>query len=270
MVTRKYLDTDRGNEILEGIKAGAINEMSFGFNPIKYDFEDVDGMLVRNLKEVRLWDTSDVNWGANPATVASKAAVPFKDTGTNEGDWKKPTLEKFSDESWEDLSDAEKRRIANHYAWAADMPPDTFGDVKLPHHQAGKEGIGPAVWNGVTAAMGALLGARGGVKIAEKDRKSVYNHLAKHYEQFDKEPPDFKFIEAMNSTLMLSPEELQKGLSLYFGRPVSEIELLVSDLKRSLIEAEPFDGKKFADPTLTLLTLTELDNITKEIEFLKG
>lgn len=81
LVTRVYLDTPRGNEILEGIKSGAISEMSFGFDVMKWENEEVKdgelkGMMVRNLKELRLWDTSDVTWGMNSATVAAKAGVP--------------------------------------------------------------------------------------------------------------------------------------------------------------------------------------------------
>lgn len=79
LVTREYLDTPRGNEILDGIKAGAINEMSFGYDPVKFDLEEMDTpdgkVLVRNLREIRAWDTSDVQWGMNPATVASKMAM---------------------------------------------------------------------------------------------------------------------------------------------------------------------------------------------------
>lgn len=80
LVTREYLDTLRGNEILTGIKAdpAAITQMSFGYDPIKFDFDDDDdGNRVRNLKEVKLWDLSDVNWGMNQATTASKSDVPY-------------------------------------------------------------------------------------------------------------------------------------------------------------------------------------------------
>jgi HK97 family phage prohead protease len=75
-IAREYLPTPRGEEVLRGIAAGAIKEMSFGYDAVKYDFEEVQmnggKQLVRNLRELRLWDTSDVNWGMNPATVASK------------------------------------------------------------------------------------------------------------------------------------------------------------------------------------------------------
>lgn len=79
-VVREYLDTPRGNEILAGIQAGAINEMSIGYDSLKWDIEEIKegeakGMIVRNLRELRLWDVSDVTFGANEATVASKAAI---------------------------------------------------------------------------------------------------------------------------------------------------------------------------------------------------
>jgi len=270
-VTREYLDTIRGNEVLQGIIAGAIKEMSFGFDPIKFDFDEekkAPPQLVRNLREIRLWDISDVNWGANPATVAVKAAVPFKDTGKDEtGAWKAPTLGDFTSELWADMSSAEKSRIANHYAWAEQMPPETFGGVKLPHHRGGKSGVGPAVWRGVAAAMAAMMGARGGVEIPTADRKGVYNHLAKHYAQFDKEPPAFKFIEAMGSILLISEEDMKNGMDGYFESRVIKVEKAISDLRELLITAEPLeiDG---TDPALTELTLDRLDILTRQLDVL--
>ena len=73
-VTRKYLDTERGNEVLTGIKEKAIGEMSFAFDLVKWDFEEDENSkeTIRHVREVRLWETSDVNWGANELTVAQK------------------------------------------------------------------------------------------------------------------------------------------------------------------------------------------------------
>ena len=65
---------------------------------------------------------------------------------------------------------------------------DDFGGYKLPHHDI-IDGF-KVVWKGVAAAMGALLGARGGVDIPEADMEGVYNHLKRHYGQFDKEAPE--------------------------------------------------------------------------------
>lgn len=77
-----YLDTPRGNEILAGIRAGAITENSIGYDVVTADFEGApDGKgQVRNLREIRLWDISPVNYGMNSSTmnmksIASPAAV---------------------------------------------------------------------------------------------------------------------------------------------------------------------------------------------------
>jgi HK97 family phage prohead protease len=78
-VAREYLKTPRGDEILEGIRADGINEMSFAYDVVKSQLKSVetDGKekrQIRLLSEVKLYETSDVLWGANPATVASKTA----------------------------------------------------------------------------------------------------------------------------------------------------------------------------------------------------
>jgi hypothetical protein len=73
-VSRTYLETPRGEEILAGLKAGAIDEMSYAYNATVYDFEEIDGKTIRNLRKIEIFDYSDVAWGMNPATVGSKAA----------------------------------------------------------------------------------------------------------------------------------------------------------------------------------------------------
>lgn len=72
-VSRTYLDTPRGDEILAGIKAGAIDEMSYAYQATVYDFEEMDGKQIRNLRLMDIYDISDVTWGMNPATTVSKA-----------------------------------------------------------------------------------------------------------------------------------------------------------------------------------------------------
>lgn len=61
-------------------------------------------------------------------------------------------------------------------------------DYKLPHCRQSDKAL---VWNGVKAAMGAVLGARGGVDIPEDVNRDAYDHLSKAYERFDEEPPDY-------------------------------------------------------------------------------
>jgi hypothetical protein len=63
---------------------------------------------------------------------------------------------------------------------------------------------------GVQAAMSALLGGRGGVDMPDDERRGVYNHLAKHYREFDKEPPEFRAVNA--ETIRKDLEALKRML----------------------------------------------------------
>lgn len=77
LVKREYLDTPRGNEVLAGLRAGAIGEMSIGYDAIQAEYPQglaVAGRTVRRrLKEIRLWECSDVLWGMNAATANLKS-----------------------------------------------------------------------------------------------------------------------------------------------------------------------------------------------------
>lgn len=111
-----------------------------------------------------------------------KGVIPYKNHGKATEDTKWEAGKEVKAASVSDLLimcawyDIENREVKSAY--------------KLPHHKAA--GTHVAVWNGVKAAMGALLGARGGVDVPSKDRKGIYNHLKKHYKEFDKEVPEFK------------------------------------------------------------------------------
>jgi phage head maturation protease len=83
-VSRSYLNTQRGSEVLEGIKAGAIEEMSYAYEVASYSVtEEEDKAPVRELLALRIFDLSDVSWGMNPYTLGSKAwsggALTFTD-----------------------------------------------------------------------------------------------------------------------------------------------------------------------------------------------
>jgi len=88
------------------------------------------------------------------------------------------------------------------HAWRDDeLDPETKRAYKLPHHLAS----GEVVWRGVAAAMGRLLQAA--TQIPDQDRRGVYNHLARHYGQFDKEVPEFRSVEELAA---LGPELVRK------------------------------------------------------------
>lgn len=80
LVKREYYDTDLSNWILQAIDKGDINEMSFAYDTIQSQTrtEPTAGdpektQEIRELLELKLYDTSDVLYGCNAATVAAGA-----------------------------------------------------------------------------------------------------------------------------------------------------------------------------------------------------
>lgn len=127
----------------------------------------------------------EVNEEVDKDEVESKKALPYKELGTEpeSAEWDGPG----------EMAKAEVTDLKDMCAWYDSEDSENKSAYKLPHHKAENK---KAVWRGVAAAMASLLGARGGVDIPEEDRKAVYNHLVKHYKEFDKEAPEFKAVEA--------------------------------------------------------------------------
>lgn len=175
-VTREYLDTPRGDEVLAGLKAGAVNEMSFAYDVIKSKIteeivdEDDKGekyespyrRVVRELTELRLWETSDVNWGMNEATIASKARGV-----------------------WAYIDDEDKR---------------------YKHHD--EDGL--LVKDELIAAMEELL--HDDLSLLEK--RPAYQHLAGHYLEIDEVPPAFALVEVA-STVADALRQAEEGSELF-------------------------------------------------------
>lgn len=82
--------------------------------------------------------------------------------------------------------------VANAHAWYDDDehdPPQKKTAYKMPHHEL----IGgelKVVWEGVYRAMNIMTGGRGGVDLPNDEIEDVYEHLARHYDEFDEEPPE--------------------------------------------------------------------------------
>ncbi len=120
--------------------------------------------------------------GVVPRDVSEKLAP--KDTP-----WSALTLADFTDQGWDSLSDGEKRHIAGHFAWAAQMPPASFGDLKLGHHRPSD---GAVVFRGVTAALARL----DQTKLPAGDASKVRAHLERHEAKFEKQKDDNKGLRA--------------------------------------------------------------------------
>jgi hypothetical protein len=120
-------------------------------------------------------------------------AVPKPHTG--------PTANNDRDWNWSDNQAGETNALldkggwpmmAEAHAWYEDSdgdPPEKKSAYKPPHHEL-INGELRVVWSGVAAAMNVVAGGRGGVKVPDEDLQPIYDHLAKHYRQFDEEPPE--------------------------------------------------------------------------------
>lgn len=62
------LDTSYSNDVLKLYEAGVMTEHSIGFQVIKADYKKNEDKNVRYIKEVKLYEGSNVTMGANPET----------------------------------------------------------------------------------------------------------------------------------------------------------------------------------------------------------
>ena len=67
-IVGKISNTTQGRDALTLMRDGVVTEMSIGFDPVSFRFEEQgkDKDLVRHVDEVRLWEVSLVSFGANP------------------------------------------------------------------------------------------------------------------------------------------------------------------------------------------------------------
>lgn len=174
-------------------------EMTFIFD--EKTGEPVDGYITK-LAFVKTAAMSGTQVSCGSATF-SAPSHPWSYGKDETGKWEKPSLSDFTDKSWGDLSDKEKRNIAGHYAYSANMPPQSFGDLKFPHHRPTNHDV---VWAAVQNAMARLNQA----SLTSDEKKEVYKHLIKHYKEFNKTAPAMfercKDMNENNGIMVFYPE----------------------------------------------------------------
>lgn len=193
------LNTETGKEHYETLKfAPELQEWSYGFLVLEEgDENDWPGEVPgRILKRLDVFEASPVLRGAGVDTALltikseKKGAISYQSAHPN------GTPKAAEDETWEASEEVASASVDNlkvMCAWVDSENRDNKTAYKLPHHKA--DGKHSVVWKGVAGAMAALLGARGGVDISSNDKKGVYNHLKKHYDEFEKEPPEFRALD---------------------------------------------------------------------------
>lgn len=171
-----------------------------------------------------------------------KGVIPFK---------KYPLADEG--ESWDgsgEIASADVEVLKEISAWFDEDEPDVKGSYKLPHHRASDR---YTVWQGVASAMGALLGARGGVDVPLDDRQGIYNHLSKHYEEFEKDVPEFKVYTTDELKNLFGEDEKE------VVEEVAEVEeeKYVIDVKTRKLIGGIVEDMKALVGKLEILTLAE-------------
>ena len=65
-IKAKVSDTSMGRDIKVLLKDGVLTELSIGYDPVVFDYDE-NG--IRHLREVKLWEVSVVTWAMNPEAV---------------------------------------------------------------------------------------------------------------------------------------------------------------------------------------------------------
>ena len=88
------------------------------------------------------------------------------------GEWSAPALKDFTGEDWSSLSDAERTKISQHFAFREGL--DSFGELHLPHHfpKTGKPSL-----NGVRNALARLNQVSG---MSAGENAAAKAHLESH------------------------------------------------------------------------------------------
>jgi len=124
-----------------------------------------------------------------------KTVVPFKsykllDKGAN---WNSKDVN-ANLKAWA-TGDEDKINFGDYrkaFAWFNENKAESIASYKFAHHDYQNEVV--TNFRGVTLAMSNLLG-EDGIDIPENERKRVYNHLKKHYLEYNETPPKFKEVE---------------------------------------------------------------------------
>lgn len=214
----QFFDTSAGRDTFVTVRELAKSDMgewSYGFDINEFAFGEVDGQRVRFLDKLTVHEVSPVLLGAgiNTRTLAAKAAkraVGTHETEVVSREWDGDAVVAALPD---DVSPADLRKV---FAWA---PPgddaESKSNWKFPHHH----GVGgPANVRALIAGIAVLNGARGGADIPDAERQGVYNHLAAHLRDADREPPELRAQPAGAAKFSDEGEAVLAALSLFGDR----------------------------------------------------
>lgn len=213
---RYFMDIPEARSAFLAMKAlheQGIDEWSYGFDVIDAEMGEKDGRRVRFLKAQDVFESSPVIRGAGIDT-RTLTAKTLTDAGFTTGEvlsivekerpveveYKaaiRPHSSPVTTREWDAAAvvagikaDATVTELRSVFAWVdSGGDPEAKTNYKFPHHH----GIdGPANVRALITGIAILNGARGGTAIPDADRKAVYDHLARHLKDADREPPELR------------------------------------------------------------------------------
>lgn len=222
-----FLDSQVARDTWIAVKElGALGQWSYGYDPVDADRGQFEGKSVRFLKGLKVHEASPVLVGAgvNTRTLAAKGRGMDVPADTDEKIEYKAAIRPHTTAStareWDASAvvsaipdDASVSDLRSVFAWVdSNGDPEVKSSYKFPHHH-GVGGI--ANIRACLAGIAALNGARGGTDIPESDRKAVYNHLAGHLREADREPPELRSSDDGQLKLHEEAFEVLGGMSDY-------------------------------------------------------
>ena len=131
-------------------------------------------------------------FGVGQGVVPYKATPAMAEDAGWDGDAARKSLEGWASGGGDlDLDEGTQRsKYEQGFAFVHDDG-TTLANYSLPHHEV----VGGSLKvnrHGVSAAIAAINGGRGGVDMSESERRGAYDHLAKHMKAMDLEPPEFR------------------------------------------------------------------------------
>lgn len=246
------LNTTRGRDAYEDIKFfGGEQEWSIGYSVPEGGAEMKGDTGIRHIKQLEWYEYSPVLFGAAPGTktVSVKEEAITEESVKEEEveDTKGPTRSHKTgvrDEGWNDKtayknmrSPADKAYFSKIFAFHIDgEDPSMKTNYTFVHHFVGSDGRpGPAALSALQNTFGLLNGARKGTKLRGSDRKGVYNHIAKHYRDDGRTPPELKADEYIDAVMEMKenlPESITEEIDTLIekGAELFEIKSNLEDI----------------------------------------
>jgi len=267
-----------GDEVLTKIKEKVLDALSFGYDTLDFSLEERNGMVVRRLKEIRMWEVSAVIFGMNPLALInseSVKSVPSMQTwplAAEDRAWDS-TKAVRSCRKWastdgsgdKDTIDWKKYKKCFFYYDPADD--ESFGGYKLCYVEV-IDGKPKAIPRGIFAVAAVLQGARGGVDIPDADKTKIKGQVESWYKKMDRTAPWKGLILLSAATKAMGMvDEIKEGRVLSASSRklvVQSIEVLNALLdasespEKALLKAQGLASKeeiKFLEKELSALNI---------------